>query len=241
MSTVISKGTVTKTETVGSGVVRNGVVASLKYKGTLASLTSGPGGLPSRGSKLTLAGASYIVTDVVVTPGKGGLAEGVVSLRPNTPGSSAGAGGLDAVFEVEMAQLEKPLLSHPRYKDVADIVRKWEGSPAAIRDQDKFEDADGSAADITDETALEAISKIRRGIESYLVFSPVVTKTSYPSSMPNNIGAACGKRQAPDVAASAAAAWLKTGDRVAQADGAFTRVEQWTGADEWDEDLYEEA
>lgn len=94
---------------------------------------------------------------------------------------------------------------------------------------------------------------IRQGIESYLVYTPVVTCVTRLNEIPADIGVDLGKICVPksndddmDEAVSKLAGlaeeWLKTADRIQGAlDGTFTRTQQWTGADKWNANLYETA
>ena len=81
---------------------------------------------------------------------------------------------------------------------------------------------------------------IRQGIESYLVYTPVVTCVTRLNEIPDDIGEDLGKivTKLADLAED----WLKTADRIQGAlDGTFTRTQQWTGADKWNENLYQTA
>lgn len=94
---------------------------------------------------------------------------------------------------------------------------------------------------------------IRQGIESYLVYTPVVTCVTRLNEIPDDIGEDLGKicvpkskdsdmKDAVTKLAALAEDWLKTADRIQGAlDGTFTRTQQWTGADKWNENLYESA
>lgn len=233
---VINKGTVTAQEQPGSGTKENGSQVTLKYKGTKATVEAL---LPQYGTKYTYEDRRYVVRKVTLTPGRGGLAEGVVVLGPSDNTGTAEDGALEVTWEIEMAQLERPLLSHPLFKDVADIVQKWEASPAKFKNANQYEDTDGNGINVTDPAAILAISKIRRGIESYLTFTPVVARIALYSSRPSGVGAGMSRVGKPDVRASGSWSYIKTGDKCVQSsDGSWTRTEQWTGADEWDSDLY---
>lgn len=94
---------------------------------------------------------------------------------------------------------------------------------------------------------------IRQGIESYLVYTPVVTCVTRLNEIPDDIGEDLGKickpaskdsdmNDAVTKLAALAEDWLKTADRIQGAlDGTFTRTQQWTGADKWNENLYQTA
>ncbi len=235
----IDKGDVSVKQQPGSGETELGGQITLKFKGKDDS---------SFDATVTDAiPSTHYVVSRRKTPGKGGLAECVVVLKPKTvkPGEGEGqpAEELDATFEIEMAQIEKPLLAHPSFSGYADVVDKSRQSPPEIRNADKYvtgtdENGEYETADLSS-SELAVVAKIRKGVESYLVFAPVVTKTSKSADMPA-VAAGCGKRTAPAIKPQGDWDWLKTGDRaVQQSDGSWQRTEVWTAADEWDQDLYE--
>jgi hypothetical protein len=87
--------------------------------------------------------------------------------------------------------------------------------------------------------ALKVCQKLAAGIESYLSFAPVITKTTLHSGMP--LTGACAKIETPSVNI-AGYEYLKNGDRaLQQQDKTWQRVQTWQGADKIDTDLYENA
>lgn len=239
-STNIYKGDVTVKEQPGSGATELGGQITLRFKGKDdadfdATVTAA---IPE----------SHTVVSRRKTPGKGGLAECVVVLKKkaSVPGSGgSGTETLSCTFEIEMAQLEKPLLAHPAFSGYAGHIDAWRNSPPEIRNADMYvtgTDANGEyTTDSLTSSELVVAAKIRKGVESYLAFVPVVTKTTVSENMPS-VGANIGKRGAPRLTPSGTWEWLKTGDKAVQRqDGAWERVEQWTAADVWDHDLYGEA
>ena len=236
----IYKGDVSAQQQPGSGATELGGQITLKFKGMADGLAA----------IVTAAiPATHTVVSRRTTPGKGGLAECVVVLKPkaSVPGSGgSGTETLSCTFEIEMAQLEKPLLAHPDFSGYADVVGKWMNSPPEIKNANKYVsgvDANGAATveDVTGDALTKVLPKLRKGVESYIVFVPVVTKTTVSESMPS-VGANIGKRGAPRLTPSGTWEWLKTGDKAVQRqDGSWERVEQWTAADVWDHDLYGEA
>lgn len=96
---------------------------------------------------------------------------------------------------------------------------------------------------------------IYQGITSYSVFAPVATRTSTWLAIPDDIGEMLGKQlEAADMGVrqgwatfagtsanilALAQRWLCTMDRLTpNGNGTFTRVEEFTGADSWNENLY---
>jgi hypothetical protein len=105
------------------------------------------------------------------------------------------------------------------------------------------------------EATLKLAKMIREeGIETFSVFTPVITKVTYLESVPDDLGANIGKVGAPsgsdetfgsvDIAklTALAVSWLKNTDRLQCAlDGSLVRTEVWIGAKVWNENLYEKA
>ena len=144
-------------------------------------------------------------------------------------------GFTDADAAVELAKIAQ----WEAFKDNGDFVR-WQN----------FQYDDNG--NVLTGTPLVLAKKIVKGIQSYSIFAPVITKTTLwnvPPPMENY-----GKRDTPSVRsgwfviggepswASKASAWLKTGCKSSpNSDGTYTLFEQWTGADEIDGDLYPSA
>lgn len=184
---------------------------------------------------------------------KGGMGLLTITCR----GKDGGAGGNppgnieETVYEIEMAQLEKPLLSRPDWSGYAEQIEMWRGSEPALRAEYKYKDAAGDEFELLG-ASRKIAALLMKGVESYLVFAPVVRVTRRSNEEPKDtsefrdIGRDCGKRCSPPAdplsLVSGRWSWLKTADRLqAVAGGSYERVEEWTGADEWDEDLYDEA
>lgn len=87
---------------------------------------------------------------------------------------------------------------------------------------------------------IKLADKIKLGHETVIRHFPVVTRTRVYANPPTTgIGADLDTIEAPAQYASAAAAWLKIQDDIAEAsDGNHTRVEGWQGADFWDANFY---
>ena len=152
------------------------------------------------------------------------------------------------VYEVESAQLEKPLLGHEKFKNVSGDVNRWltESDPAiraAFRYREDEDDEEGTALS---GDALEAAKLLAAGAQYYLEFAPVIRVTTryLDGASPSSVGRDNGKIDSPPSGAlalvSGAWKWLKTADRchVDTSTSIAERVEEWTGAREWSRTLY---
>lgn len=191
------------------------------------------------------------VVSAELSPAKGGMGLlSVTGLKRSTSASTGDPESDETIYEVEMAQLEKPILCHPSFKVYAEQIELWRAGDPAQRAAYKYTDAAGNEGVALQGMALKAAQLILRGVESYLVFSPVCRRTTRVSAAAvdewTDVGGACGKRGSPPNECAGMVSgqwqWLKTGDRAVQTAGAGAeRAEEWTGADEWDADLYEAA
>ena len=219
-------------DTTTRTIVRQGRYADLK------------GQVPDRGSPFE--GGTVVSADL--QPSKGGMALLSVTVRDSASSRYVdNDGDREIIYEVEMAQLEKPLLSHPDFKAYAGPVDNWRCASPVLRASFKYEDADGEHELYG--AGLDAAKLIMKGVESYLVFAPVLRRTTCSPKKPRSafkgVGGLCGKVVTPPAKlrgmASGKWEWLKTADRARTASGGGSeRVEEWTGADEWDKALYKE-
>ena len=183
--------------------------------------------IPAIGSTVTIGGVSCKVVSTDYQPDRNGASATLTINGSKAKGDSADE---EVTWEVEMAQIEKSIVSHPKYAAYADAVQAWRDDPST--------DTSGYASD-----ALECIDKLKRGVESYIVFAPVIRKTTVTDDSVT-VGAGLGKIVStaptpPEVTVSGSWDWLKTRDSVSvDGDNLVRRVEEWTGADEWDADIY---
>lgn len=184
---------------------------------------------------------------------KGGMGLLTITCLRKGGGASGNPSGNieETVYEVEMAQLEKPLLSKPGWDGYTEQIEMWRGADPALRAAYKYKDAEDNEFELAG-SARKIAKLLMKGVENYLVFAPAVRVTRRSNEQPKDtsefrqIGKDCGKRCKPPADSLSLVAgkwdWLKTSDRCQEAaGGSFERVEEWTGADEWDKDLYDEA
>lgn len=176
-----------------------------------------------------------------------GLLEYTVRTGDDGGGAQYAGAETDAVVEIEMAQTERPIMAREDFSGYQDQIERWRTAPQELREGYKYYDDNGDEQDLEGK-GLEAAKLIRKGIEAYLVFHPVVTVTKTYSGRPSDYGRDIGKRCRPSESGYPGGYdYLKTADRLSRSqDGeTWTRVEQWTGAKEadggWEKSLYEEA
>ena len=156
------------------------------------------------------------------------------------------------VWGLEMMEIQKPIKTwmagaEASQKPDLNLLANWESqanNPALQAEYNAYK-YNGTALE---GNTLELAKMIREeGIEHYVVYTPVITCTTRLNEIPDDIGADNGKITTPTSGdatitglTGTATAWLKTGDRLTGAiDGTYTRVQQWTGADKWNANLYE--
>ena len=175
--------------------------------------------------------------------------------------ASQGAGSVleEVDWEVEWTQVEKPIDSHPRYlkgKGAKGLKPSGglntyvtvDGEQVTLFElvanflaEPKFTERVKILKQIGKDNTLahELIKKKRHGIESYLEFGPTVKKISTYRGMPG-VGECGIVTKAIANVAPPGYEWLKTADRFHRKGtrGKWERVEEWTGAETWDKDLY---
>lgn len=171
--------------------------------------------------------AGALSTSLSTTDGANGVLE-IVRKVSLPAGNRSLPSSNQVVIEVEWVELRKKLESHPRYKDIPEAQMRM------ISKHIQNPDPDVSPA-LTNSSAQELYTKLLRGQTEYSIAVPVVRKTSY---RPTSLSAGdAWKRGTPPVTIGSWQ-WLKTADRITKSGDDFTRVEEWTGAEEWDKDIY---
>lgn len=149
-------------------------------------------------------------------------------------------------YELEWREIEKPIEQHPnlKNKDDSDIITdahmtKVEEYFSTKSPQSRKEIYDGLTGD-SGTKAKWLINKRRRGVESYVLYAPVV-KVTYESQYSAK-GTNCGKIIDPPAASGAPTnyKYLQTADRSTRSGskGRWQRCKEYTGAEFWDAELY---
>lgn len=208
---------------------------------------------PAIGSALEGVPAGFTVDRVKIKRHKSTKGTMTIILT-HSPSSSPDAGEEPPKYEVEWVEVQKPVEQHPIFhsgefslsiQDWTDVAA-WEDEPdAALRREFMYKGADGDDV-ILGTPARKLAEKKAHGTTSYMVFPPVLRRTQ--ARRTNVSSSAAGGRQdppeefgtLPKQPNGSAYVWFKTADRSVRAgkNGKWQRVEEWTGFDHIDEDLY---
>jgi len=235
-------GTITAEEFVTKTVVIRGMYDALKIM------------MPAKGVEFQ---AQWWVSRAQLAQGPGGTGTLTVTMVDNEAAADDPWGaGNTPVIEIEWARIEKPLQSNPKItsgysgntlQTLIDEVEAWRNSPQQRRrlyqipksnlNREANPNDDNDWITLTGKS-LNISKKIAAGIEGYLVFSPIITRTTVTLGKPTTGG--CGTITENPPNKINGYVYLKVADTARQqSDGTWQRVEQWQGADAWDEDLYE--
>lgn len=236
-------------ETVDSGKITRAATDSMEIvkRGKYTELAAIQ---PAKGVEYV---TGYIVEQSTLTRANGGWGELVINLLEKQVGTAPGElTPIDSFIEVDMAQVEKPLMTNKKLvtsdsNDVPDEVEAWRGSPQQRKRNYQIPKASLTAeADPKNDDdwvtlageSLKVCQKISKGIECWLAFYPVVLRTSTYKARP--APSKVGKIDTPPATVPGTWVYLKTADRSVQnSKNQYVRTEQWTASDSWDTDLYE--
>lgn len=156
------------------------------------------------------------------------------------------------VWGLEMVEIQKPIKTwmadaSDGEKPDLNLLANWEAQATNQALQTEYNAYKYNGQELTGNTLTLAKMIREDGVEYYVIYTPIITLTERLNEIPNDIGAATGQIGAPtsgegvDISklTGRATQWLKTADRLTGAlDGTYTRVQQWTGADVWNPNLY---
>lgn len=217
---------------------KDGIVHTRTFHGSFTTLVANA---PQRFQTMTGSPSSILVDTVRITKGKGGTATMVVTLV-SAPTSSPEDGSFPvtgvSTVEVEWVQTQKRLETHPRYL-TGGAKHLTDADLDAIED---WKTASNSADRATKYSALsdnakEFAGKLKRGTDSYVVYSPVIRITTPSRTRPET--GKCGFKSNPRYGLEIEGyEFLKTADRATKQGRTWIEVEEWTGAVKVDTDLY---
>lgn len=215
---------------------------------------------PTHGSTMEGTGDSMLVQDSTLKRAKCNRGTLTVNLVGSSPGSAPPVPGapLKTVVEIDWVAVQKDLKASPIWQtgnstttliDYSGWARieKWKNEPnlqlkiggTEAAPVYKFKDEDGTEVTLNG-AETKAARKILRGVEGYNIYAPIVKKTTTYSRQPTPGTAGFRQEDVPvTVDIPDGYEWLKTACRDTQnQDKTWQRSEEWTGADEWDADLY---
>ena len=157
-----------------------------------------------------------------------------------------------AVWGLEMAEIQKPIRTwKANAENEADrpdlaLLANWESQAGKQGLESEYNAYRYNGTDLSGNTKTLAQMIREEGIDHYAVYTPIITLTTRHNGLPSGVGSNIGKIEsptgAPEGLTSIATEWLKTADRIqGSIDGVYTRIQQWTGADVWNKNLYETA
>lgn len=211
---------------------------------------------PSKGSELTFEGIEFIVLSSKVRRDRGEL--GTLTIALGDPNKSGGGEGEDepgVIIELDFSLVEKLLESHPIFDSIfrsggsSDLqdIQVWDGMGAEYarrrarlqipKTENPDPDDDADWQDLSEGAAKYAAKKLS-GTDSYVMQVPIVRRTSTLKTPTSSSSA--GERDVPPKFSDAADVWLKTADKMISTKkfGAWERIEEWSGFDSLDDDLY---
>ena len=146
------------------------------------------------------------------------------------------------LWDVESMQIQSAILAKPELSGYAEAVSLWQMSDPEMKRAWKYVDGEGNEYELSG-FGLDAAKLLAKGVTGYLQFYPVIRKTTRSKSKPSVVCANLMKVGTPDACPLTVAGswqWLATADNCSQqSDKTWRRVQMWTGAENWDELLYD--
>lgn len=189
--------------------------------------------LPKIGA--TMTGIDSSLTIATFDPERGPGGKGTITIVLEGPAKNTENKTSDPTYEIEWTEVEKPIETHPRYKDVAENYMAL--VQAYFATTDTAERA-SIYAQIKDDLAKEIIKKRLKGTESYVIYIPIARRNRETTIA--SLTGDCGTIEDPGFAVPAGYQWMKSAHRVTRTGrrGKTAIQEEWTGLIEIDTDLY---
>jgi hypothetical protein len=154
------------------------------------------------------------------------------------------------VFELEFGELTRPLEQHSLCgilkpaRPISPVTQKkltWEDWQLLTTDD---YDSTGNGTGIWAAAAKWSLStyqrKKERGEDSFVLYTPIIRRTTIHLYPPGDVGSMAGRLQSPPSTGFDVGVWtwLAGPDRCTHSARTFTRVTEWHGADYWDTEIY---
>lgn len=175
--------------------------------------------------KTKQASVASEAASTTLSPGEADTGTLTITYETAPPSPSSNPTTPPPIIEVEWVELRKKLEEHPYFDSVSDADRRK--IAAALNNPDVSPNISGLAIDL--------YTRLLRGQTEYSIAVPVVRRTTHSPTSLSSGGA--WFRSSPPVSISG---WqfLKTADSVTRQGTSYVRREEWTGAKEWDPDIY---
>lgn len=250
----INKGNVAPRDVAGTEITTTveGDSGTIVRRGSYAQLEAAK---PAIGTIISSQGAQLNVLATNLRKERGGLGTLTITLgdKDRTGEGLVPLAAREETLELDYSLMEKPIESHPMFKDifvpaggdfsVLASIRAWEAENEPVIKGQFMYLAQGGVSGTGPYLTLSADAQVfakkkLAGIESYYLQVPIVRKTSVLKRAVKT--SKCGKRDTPPEFDDVQDVWLKTADKMIRtgSKGSWERVEEWTGFDQLDEDLY---
>lgn len=140
--------------------------------------------------------------------------------------------GGETITEVFWAELRKPVETHSAFATLT--------AASVLQIKKNVEQASGTgtpAPPSSDPTETKLWNLLAKGTTEYSVGVPVVRRTKTKMAG-NQGGGSAWKRESPPVSVPGKWEFMKTADERRRDGKTYTQIEEWTGAETWDETLY---
>jgi len=153
--------------------------------------------IPARGSVIPEV-AGMVVRDAVVDPEEGGLGKMRITLEPPSRDTQTPDPGepdepepepFKTIWEFDMAQLEKPILTHEAFSGYADQIFRWQNEEdPALKATYNYRDSSGEIRSLLDGSLdIEALKLLKMGVETCLTTSWTKPTTCRKSRRPPEV------------------------------------------------------
>lgn len=194
---------------------------------------------------VTIRGSTFSFSDVRLKSRRKGLRGELTASYTLTSSASATQGDpdeLEILWEVESIQVTSAIQAAKPLEAYADQITQWMMADPELKREWKFKD--GNSEVTLSGQALAAAKLIAGGTTGFLQFYPVIRKITKLKDA-NNVVVCANLMKVGDpddcpIEVAGEWEWLATADHLAQQqDRTWRRVQMWTGAETWDEILYE--
>lgn len=232
-------------------VTSSKVTVTTDYTGPYATCFSDK---PTVGQSYTVEGFLMTLTGYEITELDAGAGRLDLTLEIQVDDSNQSSEPIgEPTFEVEYVELQRPLETHGRCgllnpgrpkNPKIDKIATWEDWQ--VLDENDYDSSFPRGTNVGDIWTLAQYKSLKeQGVDSYVVFQPIVRRNSIHLGRPTDLGAAAGKLQDPPSGANFPGLsyyeWLGGPDRVTKSKRTYNRCTEWLGAQHWETLMYQYA